>query len=77
VTGRFGTTGLSQQYIWTVGKNLGKPEDIHPCPTIQLTNPDSVTLWNRDLDNDKINDQEIGSSTSQVAQEDLTHFVER
>jgi len=44
---------------------------------VQLTSTGSVTLWSRDLANDKINDQEVGSSTSQVAQEDLTHFVER
>jgi len=37
----------------------------------------SITLWSRDLANNKINDQEVGRSTSQVAQEDLTHFVER
>jgi len=54
-------------------------EDIHPCkgPVVQLTSPVSVTRWSRDLANDKINDQEVGSCTSQVAQEDLTHFVER
>jgi len=54
-------------------------EDIDPCkgPAVQLTSTGSVTLWSRDQTNDIINDHEVVSSTSQVAQEDLTHFVER
>jgi len=58
---------------------LGEPKDIDPRkgPAVQLASPGSVTLWSRDLASDKINDQEVVSSTSQVAQEDLTHFVER
>jgi len=35
-----------------------------PCkgPTVQLTSPGCDTLWSRDLANDKITDQEVGSS---------------
>jgi len=50
----------------SVGENLVEPEDVHRCKclAVQLTSPGSVTLWSRDLANDKTNDQEVGSSTS-------------
>jgi len=56
-------------------ENVGKPEDIDPCkgPAVQLTSPGSVTLWSRELANGIVNDQEVGSGTSQGAQEDLAH----
>jgi len=79
VTGRFwndftGKANSTFGWLLLLWKILGEPEDIHPCkcPAVQLTSPGSITLWSRDLANDQINDQEVRSSTSQVAQEDLT-----
>jgi len=78
VTGRF-------WYDWVKPRvHLGRiwaSRKISTHVKVQLYNshsPGSVTLWSRDLANDKINDQEVVSSTSQVAQEDhLTHFVDK
>jgi len=53
---------------------LGEPEISTSVKAQLYTSPGNVTLWSRDLANNKINDQEVGCSKSQVAQEDLAHF---
>jgi len=63
--------------LWRIWASWNISTCVKDRQAVQLTSPGSVTLWSRDLANDKINDQEIGNSTSQVAQKDLTHFVER